>query len=156
MASLRRDRVQLEARNGGTGRLVRETQLGLYLVCEAGWLFACSAALGGWLGAGGGALISLPNIIAALVAAAFATRVTLRYCRSIGLARASLTLLGILAAVWMAAAALWQADGVSDWNGARLLLSLNSREPRAVGAMALALLAWWRGIAAGRTRLYLD
>src|SRR5438067_4575357 len=157
MASARHNGARLEGRYGGARGFVREAQLGLYLACDAGWLFAASIVLGRWLrGSDSGPLIDLPTVVGVLVGAAGATRVVLARYRSIELARATLALLGILVALLAAAVVLRHGGDLSDWDSVGPLLSLERWDPGALGVSALVLLAWWRGIAAGRARLLLD
>ncbi|MBI2941528.1 MAG: DUF4129 domain-containing protein [Chloroflexi bacterium] len=142
---------------------IRTAQVGLFLAGEAGWLFAWSAALGGWLDLGEhdplGPLLGWPTILGFLAVATLATRVSLAGPRSARLARAAVALVGLAAAIVVGAAAVWATYQPLGWPGWNETWSSFSRDIvglRGVGAMALGLLAWWRGIAVGRKRLTLD
>jgi hypothetical protein len=139
-----------------SGRSVRGLQLGLFLAAEAGWLFAWSAALGGWLGSSRGPLLGLPAVAGILVAASAATRGVLARSPSLRVARIILAALGLGVSGLVAADVLLMAGGPAGWSEAWSLLGQGGHRLPAIVAMALALLAWWRGLGAGRARLSLD
>ena len=139
-----------------SGRSVRGLQVGLLLIGEAGWLFAWSAALGGWLDSSHGPLLGLPTVAGILITAIVATRFALARSPSPRVARITLATLGLGVSGLVAADVLLAATSPAGWSEAWSLLGQGGHRLTAMAAMGLALLAWWRGISAGRARLSLD
>jgi hypothetical protein len=128
--------------------------LTLYLVGNVAWIFAWSVMIGGWIDASS-AVPPLPiGAIAGIgLTAAVVTRLVGR--ASAGrLARLSVAGFGLLVALAVAGITAGQPlwPGYGAW--ARILATTLGWYP--VGAAALALVAWWRGIAAGRASFTVD
>jgi hypothetical protein len=133
------------------GLSLRAVQLGLALAVEAGWLLAWSAVLGAWLGPlAGPPLLAVPTVLALLVGAMLLTRRAAARPERGGQARLAVALLGLGLAVASGLSSGWLASGSSEPPAASVLSG------RGAAATALALLAWWRGIVAGRARLSVD
>ena len=136
---------------------LRQVQLGLGLGLEAGWLFAWSAVLGDALAAGDAApLIGLPVLAALLVTATVATRLAASRSAESGRTRLAVSILGMVVALWLGAAALFNAGWPTDWTTVWQLVRGSGSGLRAVVTSGLTLLVWWRGIVAGRARPSLD
>lgn len=142
---------------GGVRYLLREIQGILFLAVEAGWLFAWSAALGSWLPTDQPSpVLGAAAVVGLLILAALATRAVYPLVPSKRIAGLTVALLGVAAAAFVGASTLLIVRPSSDWSATWRLFSNTNVGLRDGAAMVLALLAWWRGIAAGRARLSLD
>ncbi len=142
---------------GGARYLLREVQGILFLAVEAGWLFAWSAALGSWLpNDRPSPVLGATAIVGLLGLAALATRAVYPFVPSKRIAGLTVGLLGVAAAVFVGASTLLIGRASSDWSVTWRLFSSTNLGLRDSAAIVLTLLAWWRGIAAGRARLSLD
>jgi len=134
--------------------LLRTVELGLFLAIELAWTFAWSVGLGFWLG-GTGPLLALPIVLGLLLLATAITRGVVRQGTprwvQIGLAT-----LGVVVAGVIGAAMVWSAVGDGGWAALGNRWSNTTFGFQVVGAVALAVVVWWRGIAAGRSRLTLE
>jgi hypothetical protein len=139
------------ARPGEASRRLLALQCGLVLGGEASWLFAWSVGLGDWLGAAAGPLLEPLPLVGLLVAATAATRLVSARLADRRLARLALGLLGLGLALLVSAAG-GGIDPTADPSATWTRLRYTSDGARAVAALALGLLAWWRGIVAGRAR----
>lgn len=136
-----------------TTTILRDAQLALYLAGEAGWLYAWSVALGSWTDPTRGGLIGLPTLALLLLVAAVLTRAIGQgrtLSRAVGVAVA---LLGVAVALFLGFGVLQAARGDQSWTQLWQVWSSTSLGFRHLGVIALALLVWWRGLAAGRARL---
>lgn len=142
-------------RGRGSGGPLRLAQLALFLAGEATWLSLWSLALGRWLAEGDGGPVLNPVVAAGLPAvAAAATRLLL--ATRPRLARASLPALGLALAVLTGVVIAWDGRPPAGWAELGTALATGRLEWRPAAGMALALLAWWRGLVAGRAPLTLD
>ncbi len=136
---------------------LRQVQVGLGLGLELGWLFASSAVLGSALAAEDAApLLGLPVLAVLLIAATMATHLAAARDDETGRARLAVSLLGLIIALWLGAFVLLGARWPADWTAVVQLVRSNGNGLRALETCGLALLAWWRGIVAGRARPSLD
>lgn len=118
--------------------LERLGQRGLFLLGELGWLSAVSVVGGLWLGPGG-PLLALPFLAGLLVAGAVLGRAAPGRLGPTGLALAGLGLVLLAGGLgWGATPALWPITA------------------RSLGALLLGLIAWGRGLRAGRVGLTVD
>ncbi len=138
-------------------RWLRNVLLLLVLAVEAGWLAAWSVALGGWVdGYAHGPVLGVLPLVGLLILATLVSRLaTTRFRASRG-ARLAVALFGLGLAILVGAIVLQTASEAADWSQTWSSFRQTSLGFRDGGAVALALLAWWRGIAAGRNRLSLD
>lgn len=145
----------------GDGSWLRRVALPVGLAAlEAAWMYPWSLLLGLWLRPGGGApLLPAPSIFALLLLGRAATRGARRLGWPLGLARAALVALGLLAVA--VAVVLVHGVGVLDAAAraalARTLpdvLLVNPQPP--VFAAALGSFLWWRGTVRGRGELGFD
>ncbi len=136
---------------------LREVLLLLVLAVEAGWLAAWSVALGGWIdGYAGGPVLGVLSLVGLLILATIVSRLATTRFRASRAARLVVALLGLGLAILVGAMVLASAAEAGDWSQMWILFRQTGLGFRDGGAVALALLAWWRGIAAGRNRLSLD
>ena len=136
---------------------LRQVQLGLALLVEAGWLFAWSAVLGAWSEPREPVLLlGLPGILVLLAAAVLATRLALGQRAHSGPARVTVALLGLVVALLAAATVLLPAGWPAAPPELRVLVGSATGAWHALAAATLVLLAWWRGIVAGRSRPSVD
>lgn len=131
----------------------RALQLGLFVIGEVGWLDAWSIALGWWIGPRDEPLLGLPTLLALVVAAAILTGAARRVSERALLA---IALLGLIVAILLGFAVLDAARGNGTWAEVWQLWGSTSLGFRHLGVILVALVAWWRGIVAGRTRIDLD
>jgi len=137
--------------------LPRGVQLALALAVDAGFLYAWSAALGGWIGpTGAGPALGLPLLVGLLILATLAARLWASRFATLRFAGLAVALLGLVIALLIGVTTLWTGAGTRDWARAWSAFSQTSLGLRDSAVVGLALAAWWRGIAAGRARLALD
>lgn len=137
--------------------LRREVQLGLILAVDGGVLSAWSAALGGWIaGAQAPPLLSPLLIIALLLGAAFVARLVTTRFASVPFGRVAAAILGLGLVFAIGLATLWSEAGTHNWAGDWVLFRQTGLGLRDSALMGLALVAWWRGLVAGRTKITLD
>lgn len=138
------------------GRPVRQVQLGLVLAGEAAWLFAWSLALA-YLIDPSAPQLPLDAFQLALAVAGAATAARLAtFVPSLRLARLLLAQAGLAVSLVLGGQALWTAAAQSAWSVAWDAAWQGSLGLRAGAAVLLSVIAWLRGIAAGRSRLSLD
>jgi hypothetical protein len=136
---------------------LRSVQLGLFLAVEVGWLSALSVVLGAALGPpGSGPLVSLSIVLVVLLVATGITRLALRHFDASRRLQLGIATLGLVSAAIVAASLVVAGRGTASWNDllARSFQTLFGFQ--ILGAMALTVVIWWRGIATGRSRLKLD
>jgi hypothetical protein len=137
--------------------LPRSAQLALVLAVDAGFLYAWSAALGGWIDpANPRPTLGLTLVIGILVLATLAARLWSVRFATARFAGLTVAFLGLVIAILIALVASWAGAGTRDWSIAWRVLGQTSLGLRVTSEVGLALVAWWRGIAAGRTRLVLE
>ena len=138
-------------------RWLREILLVLVLAVQAGWLAAWSAALGGWVDANAyGPVLGFLPLVGLLVLATLVSRVATTRLRVSRVARLGVALLGLSLAILVGVDVLWTVARAAGWQETWSMFRQTGLGLRDGSAVALALLAWWRGIAAGRNRLSLD
>lgn len=141
----------------GSKRLLREIQLSLYLALDVAWLFAWSVALGSWIGPSrSGPLLTVPVVLGVVVAATAITRATLRRPGAPRRLPVAIGVLGLVVAAATGAMILWSARGAETWSDLLTRGQETSLGFRVLAAMVVVVIAWWRGIAAGRGRLTLE
>lgn len=134
-------------------RPLRALQVALFLVGETGWLDAWSIGLGWWIDPGRGGLIGLPVLLAVLVGATLLTVAVFRQPGKDRRAALAIGALGVVVALLLGFAVLLGARGSGTWAQVGQLWSSTGLGFRHLGVVSLALLAWWRGIVAGRGRI---
>ncbi|MBI3969409.1 MAG: DUF4129 domain-containing protein [Chloroflexi bacterium] len=147
MTSVEPDRVP---RPPSHRQILRAAQIILALSAEAGWLFAWSAAPGGWLDPPA-PVLALPALAGILAVAALATKLD-RRLPSPETAQTALPLIGLLVAAGVALLT-WATLPAVGGRGAPVEASAPILDIRVLEATALALLAWWRGLTMGGTPL---
>jgi hypothetical protein len=129
-------------------------QLALYLTGDVAWLYAWSIAMGTWIAGSAGAPALPVETIAWLgLTAAVLTRLIARPATARP-ARLAIAALGLLVALAIGGASAGLQPVAIDASWAALGESMLGW--RVYAAIALALLGWWRGIAAGRPALTVD
>jgi hypothetical protein len=129
-------------------------QLALYLAGDVAWIYAWGIALGVWIGGAGAApAIGVEMIVVLSLTAAILTRLIARQATP-RVARVAIAALGLLVALALgrAAAGLQPFAIGATWAA----LGETMLGWRVLAGIALAFLAWWRGIAAGRSALSVD
>lgn len=143
------------ARPFQSGALLRRTQLALFLVVSLGWLAALSLGLGAWLDPERSGLIVGPVILLALVV--ISTVLTQRLVRLPGRwPPVALGVAGLIAGLAVGASVASAMPGVSTWADFWREWATSTYSIHVVGAAVVAVIAWWRGIVAGRSGLTLD
>jgi hypothetical protein len=133
---------------------LRWVQLALYLAGDVAWIYAWSVTMGAWIDGSDGApplelgRIVLLGLTAAILSRLATTRAAPRP------ARLAIAALGLLVALAIGSAAVGLRPLAADSTWA--VLAETTLGWRAFAAIALALLAWWRGIAAGRSSFTVD
>jgi hypothetical protein len=129
-------------------------QLALYLTGDVAWIFAWSVAIGAWIDAAEGAPpLQIEAIAGIALAAALVTRLVPRVSNE-RVVRLAVAGLGLFAALAVAGLAVGQPPWSGDGGWARLVATPRGWYPASTAA--LALIAWWRGIAAGRASFTVD
>lgn len=142
---------------GRSRRWLPEILLVLVLTIEAGWLIAASAALGSWIGGATVApVLGVAPLLGLLALAAVATRVAVIRGGQLRIARVIVALIGVILAVLEGFLELEQVAAATSWQAAWARFSQTSLGLSVSGALGLALLTWWRGIATAGCRLSVD
>ncbi len=131
---------------------LRGVQYALLLAGEAAWLYAWSIGLGAWLGGSRASVLALPLLVALLLVATVATRLTVEGKQASRLVRVALALAGLVGAGLAGLAAIPLAEHWGRWTEVGALVQKTEAGFRTAAAGVLALLAWWRGIAIARER----
>lgn len=138
------------------GRPVRQVQLGLVLAGEAAWLYAWSLALAYLIDPSAAYLpLDVFQLVAVLAGAVAGARLA-AFMPSLHLARLLLALAGLVVSLVLGSQALWTAAAQTGWPVAWEMAWQGSLGLRVGAAVLLSVIAWLRGIAAGRSRLGLD
>ena len=138
-------------------RFLTTIQLVLFLAVEAGWLTAWSSGLSSWTGGDATEpILGAIPIGGLLIASTVGARVVTTRLSAARWAKTALALLGLVLALIIGAIVVATSSGWSDWSTTWHLVAQTNLGLRAGGAAGLTLIAWWRGIAAGRTRLWLE
>jgi hypothetical protein len=138
-------------------RSLRRAQLGLFLLVDASWLFGWSVALGAWIGPGAGLPLLGPLALGALLlVASGVTRLALASPAFTKRARLALPALGLLAALVVGTLEILTVEGDRNWSELWQAWYTGAFGFRLLGVLGLTILAWWRGIVAGRSRLSAD
>ncbi len=138
------------------GRPVRQVQLGLVLAGEAAWLFAWSLALAYLIDPFAPYLpLDTLQLAVVLSGAAMAARLA-AFMPSLRFARLLLALAGLAVSLALGSQALWTAATHIGWPAAWDAAWQGSLGLRVGAAVLLSVIAWLRGIAAGRSRLSSD
>ncbi|HUX85462.1 MAG TPA: DUF4129 domain-containing protein [Chloroflexota bacterium] len=132
----------------------RLAQLGLYLAGEAGWLMAWNEELGKWLGPSpGSALLGLGELAGILLLGAIATRLLLSRLGRPRFGPILLALLGVAVSLIVATLDAGPLLSLGSWGSFWAAWDSSPYGLRMVVAALLAVVAWWRGIAAARERI---
>ena len=135
-------------------RWLREGLLGLALATEASWLTAWSIALGSWTAPPLAQPAASPLLlIVLLLLGTVATRLSMARWTTSRLARFALAAVGLALALLTGIAAARDVVPSGLWTTIANQLDRTGAGLRIGSAVGLALIAWWRGIAAGRNRL---
>lgn len=135
--------------------LLRRIQLGLFVLVSLGWLVPLSLGLGAWLDPQrSGPVVGWPGVLALIVVSTLLTRRLLRSPSKAS--RLALGVLGVLAGLAVGASVAAGMPGVGGWGDFWRVWETSSYSFRVIAAALVAVVAWWRGIVAGRSRLTLD
>jgi hypothetical protein len=143
------------ASNSRTNRLpvgLRGVQYALLLAGEAAWLYAWSIGLGAWLGGSRSPVLALPLLLALLLVATVAARLTVTERNEARLIQVAFALAGLLGAALAGLVAIPLTEHWGRWTEVGDLLQKTEAGFRTAAAAGLALIVWWRGIVTARER----